>query len=370
LNRTPPGASRGWAPPGANRIAGANSPINNGNPFNNPRDNFLANGGRGAGDFAGGLQGLSSAADAVRQQDFARGAPAAADAFRQQDFARGAASAVDALRQYDGGQGLSKAEDVVDKWWNREYARDLLSSWSWGSGDGGSGWGSSYGTSDSGYGSYSGYGTSDSGYGSAYSTATGGVYDSTGVASEAPVDSAQTSASSNEVGENAGDETAVAKEYMDAALVAFQNGDYAGAQRNSERAIGLVPRNTNLHEFRALCQFADGNYKDAAATLYKVLAAGPGWNWNALSSLYADPQVYTRQLRALEQFVKDHPSDASGRFVLAYHYLVLDHRGQALDQLRQVAKLQPQNKVSAGIVKALENAGKPESAADKPDPAR
>jgi tetratricopeptide (TPR) repeat protein len=368
LDRTPPGASRGWAPPGANRIAGANPLINNGNPFTNPRD---IGGGRGPNDFAGGWQGLSQAADAVRQQDFARVAPAAADALRQQDFARGASSAADALRQYDGGQGHSKAEDVIDKWWNREYARDLLNSWSWGySGDGGSGWGSSYGTSSSGYGGYSGYGASDSGYSSGYSAQAGGIYDSAATASEATFDSAQTSASSNQVAENASDETAGAKQYMDAALRAFQNGDYAGAQSKCERAIGLVPRNTNLHEFRALCQFAQSNYKDAAATLYAVLAAGPGWNWNALSSLYADPQVYTSQLRALEQFVKDHPSDASGRFVLAYHYLVLDHRDPALDQMRQVARLQPQNKVSAGIATALEKAKKPGRAADKPAPAR
>ena len=104
---------------------------------------------------------------------------------------------------------------------------------------------------------------------------------------------------------------------MDAALRAFQNGDYAGAQRECERAIRLVPRNTNVHEFRALCQFAQGKYKDAAATLHAVLAAGPGWNWNTLSSLYTNAQIYTKQLRALEQYVKEQP-EVTRRGVLCW----------------------------------------------------
>jgi hypothetical protein len=37
----------------------------------------------------------------------------------------------------------------------------------------------------------------------------------------------------------------------------------------------LLPSDATLHEFRGLTLFAQGNYKDAAATLYAVLAAGP-----------------------------------------------------------------------------------------------
>src|SRR4029453_3369592 len=104
---------------------------------------------------------------------------------------------------------------------------------------------------------------------------------------------------------------------------------------------------------------------------HPLLAAGPGWNWNTVSSLYGSAQVYTRQLRSLEQFVHDNATDAAGPFVLAYHYLVIDARDSALGQLHEVARLQSQDKVSTGIVQALEKAKKNNAApADKPVPER
>jgi hypothetical protein len=151
-------------------------------------------------------------------------------------------------------------------------------------------------------------------------------------------------------------ETAAAQRRMDLARRAFGKGDYAGAQRECERAIRLLPDDANLHEFRALCQFDQGKYKDAAATLYEVLAAGPGWHWDTLSSFYSSARTYTRQLRALERYVRDRPKDAAGRFVLAYHYLALEQHDAAAGQLRQVVKLQPRDEVSPSILEALEKA--------------
>ena len=85
---------------------------------------------------------------------------------------------------------------------------------------------------------------------------------------------------------NSDKETVAAKQYMDKAVLAFQKGDYAGAQSQCDEAIRLVPGNANMQEFRALCQFAQGKHKDAAATLYAVLAGGPGWDWKTLSLFY------------------------------------------------------------------------------------
>ncbi|MFO0844093.1 MAG: hypothetical protein U0797_17115 [Gemmataceae bacterium] len=141
---------------------------------------------------------------------------------------------------------------------------------------------------------------------------------------------------------------------MDQAVAAFKAGDYPQAMRECDEAVKLLPGDTNLHEFRALVQFAQKKYKDAAGTLYAVLAAGPGWDWNTLSSFYHSEDAYTRQLRALEGFARDHPADAAGHFVLAYHYLVLDQRAAARDQLAEVVKLQPKDKVSAGLLDALD----------------
>jgi hypothetical protein len=159
---------------------------------------------------------------------------------------------------------------------------------------------------------------------------------------------------------------------MDSAQRAFKRGDYADAQAQCEVAIRLLPGEINLHEFRALCQFARGNYKDAAATLHPVLAAGPGWDWQTLNSLYSSAETYTKQLRALEQSVKASPKDAATRFVLSYHYLVLDEGAAGLNQLHRIVELQPGDRVSAGIVEALERTKQnPEAArAPKPGPGR
>src|SRR5262249_2366706 len=116
------------------------------------------------------------------------------------------------------------------------------------------------------------------------------------------------------------DETvAQANKQFDAARDAFMQGDYARAQSLAERAIDLLPSDATLHEFRALTLFAQGRYKDAAATLYAVLAAGPGWDWETMSGLYPDEETYTRQLRTLEERVRKSPDSAEARFALAYH---------------------------------------------------
>ncbi len=153
----------------------------------------------------------------------------------------------------------------------------------------------------------------------------------------------------------------VVKQRMDVARRAFEKGDYSEAQRECDQAIKLLPANTNLQEFRALCQFAQSDYKDADATLHEVLAGGPGWDWKTLSSFYTDAETYTKQLRALERYVRENPKDAAGRFVLAYHDLVLDSPNVAVDHLQEVVKLQPKDTLSATIVEALKkvNSGKP-----------
>jgi tetratricopeptide (TPR) repeat protein len=146
---------------------------------------------------------------------------------------------------------------------------------------------------------------------------------------------------------------AAVERHMNVARREFQKGDYADALRECELAMGLLPGDANLREFRALCQFAQGKYQDSAATLYEVLAAGPGWHWDSISSFYPSAQTYTTQLRALEQHARENPKNAAGRFLLAYHYLALDERDAAAGKLREVIQLQPKDQVSLRILAAL-----------------
>jgi tetratricopeptide (TPR) repeat protein len=144
-----------------------------------------------------------------------------------------------------------------------------------------------------------------------------------------------------------------ANERFDAARKAFYNGDYAKAQELVEQAIQVLPSDATLHEFRALTLFAQKKFKEAAATLYAVLWAGPGWNKDTMATLYPDWDTYTRQLRALESYVKAHPDEAYAHFLLAYHYLVVGSMDQAIAQLKEVVRLDPKDQLSAALVKAL-----------------
>jgi hypothetical protein len=72
-----------------------------------------------------------------------------------------------------------------------------------------------------------------------------------------------------------------------------------------------------------------------------------------MSGLYPNADTYTKQLRALEAYTKDHPKEADAHFVQAYQYLVLGSKDAAVKELKEVSKLQPKDKLSAALVQAL-----------------
>jgi tetratricopeptide (TPR) repeat protein len=149
---------------------------------------------------------------------------------------------------------------------------------------------------------------------------------------------------------------AVPKEALDrfdAARAAFKQGNYPEAQKLVEQAIEILPKDAALHEFRALTLFAQKKYQEAAAAIYAVLSAGPGWTWETLAPMYANPETYTQQLRALEAYARDNPKASAAHFLLAYHYLVLNHPADAVKQLQEVVKLSPNDQLAKQLVQAF-----------------
>ncbi len=140
---------------------------------------------------------------------------------------------------------------------------------------------------------------------------------------------------------------------MDSAREAFRRGDYAQAEALANKAVALLPDDTAVHEFRALTLFAQQKYRDAAAGIYAVLSAGPGWNEETLKSLYADPKAYANQLAALETYAKDNPEASDALFLLAYHQLTAGQLDTARTELERVAQLQPKDRLAAELVQAL-----------------
>ncbi|MDX1944729.1 MAG: tetratricopeptide repeat protein [Pirellulaceae bacterium] len=160
----------------------------------------------------------------------------------------------------------------------------------------------------------------------------------------APLDYSQPLADETPTQQPAGTPTPGMADF-DAARQAFYQGDYAAALTATNKALATLPNDPIIHEFRALVLFAQGKYQESAAGLYSVLAVGPGWDWTTLSSLYPNLDVYTTQLRALENYIRQRPDANDARFVLAYHYLTAGNKDVAADQYKVLYNKSPQDNV-------------------------
>jgi tetratricopeptide (TPR) repeat protein len=154
---------------------------------------------------------------------------------------------------------------------------------------------------------------------------------------------------------------------FDTALAAFKAGQYSQALAGIDASLKELPQDPVLHETRALCLYALGRYKEAAATLNSLLASAPGMDWTSMSSLYGNADDYTLQLRKLETHVKNNATDPSAMFVLAYHYLVIGQNDSAVRALQEVVKLQPKDATAQRMLAAL--APPEEKAAEAATPA-
>ena len=135
------------------------------------------------------------------------------------------------------------------------------------------------------------------------------------------------------------------------ARAAFKSDQFDLALQYTDQALKLAPRDAAINEFRSLCLFALGRYRESAATIHAVLAAGPGWDWTTMVSLYSGEAVYTSQLRKLEAAASADPTAADERFLLAYQYLTADHKDAAVEMWKQVIEIQPKDKLSADLLK-------------------
>ena len=164
--------------------------------------------------------------------------------------------------------------------------------------------------------------------------------------------------SSNPQGGAGGNATATATSdeanaVVDDALAKFKAGDYQGALAGFDRAVKLSPKDSIVHEVRALTLFALGRYPEAAATLNAVLVGAPGMDWTTISNVYGSVDAYTGHLRKLEDYCRSNPDSAAGHFVLAYHYLVGGHADMASEALKVVVAKQPGDMVAKRLLEAI-----------------
>jgi tetratricopeptide (TPR) repeat protein len=176
------------------------------------------------------------------------------------------------------------------------------------------------------------------------------------MAEEAPADVAPAESTT-------GEETSPLMIAFDEARQAFYDGNYDKALEKVNAALVLAKNDALLHEFRSLVLFAKGQYRDSAAAIHSVLAVGPGWDWTTLSGMYPSVDVYTSQLRKLEEFVVANPTSAATHFLLAYHYITCGSTQEAIAQLQEVNRLEPGDTVA---VQVLEMIGGPSAVQQSP----
>jgi uncharacterized protein (TIGR03066 family) len=161
---------------------------------------------------------------------------------------------------------------------------------------------------------------------------------------------------------------------FDAAREAFRAGNFDLALTKVEEALKQLPNDAAFHEFRGLVLFAQAKYQDAASAIYAVLSVGPGWNWTTLSGMYASIDDYTKQLRALEAYGKQHPDSPDAAFLLGYHYLTCGYNEQAAKQLQIVIELLPEDRLAPQLLQMVSGntsgaASQPPAVADATTPA-
>jgi tetratricopeptide (TPR) repeat protein len=140
---------------------------------------------------------------------------------------------------------------------------------------------------------------------------------------------------------------------FDEGLAKFKSGDYASALSTFDATLQQLPGDPVVHEVRALTLFALGQYQPAAAALNSFLSSAPGMDWTTMSGLYGNTNDYTSQLRSLESYCQSNPKDASSHFVLAYHYLALGSKDDAVTALKVVVENQPKDYTAKRMLDAL-----------------
>ncbi len=153
-------------------------------------------------------------------------------------------------------------------------------------------------------------------------------------------------------------------QYFAEAAEAFHAGDYRRALKFAGHAAIESPQNPKAAELMSLASFALGDYRSAAMQAHAALAFGPKPDWNTVYGYYGNVNTYAQQLRALERYSDSNPKSADAHFVLAYQYLITGYTKNAAEELDQVVKLTPQDKLASEIADHLSGRSNQNGASD------
>ncbi|MHB1034399.1 MAG: tetratricopeptide repeat protein [Pirellulales bacterium] len=143
------------------------------------------------------------------------------------------------------------------------------------------------------------------------------------------------------------------EQYLNDARAAFAKGDYRESLRLAGHAAVELPRDPAVHELLSLALFAQKDYRGAAMESHAALSLAPPIDWATLYQYYGNEETYAGQLRALENFVQENPKEAEGHFLLAYHYIMTDHKDAAKRELAAAVAITPADQLAERLIKQL-----------------
>ncbi|MDA0836576.1 MAG: hypothetical protein O3B01_15575 [Planctomycetota bacterium] len=135
----------------------------------------------------------------------------------------------------------------------------------------------------------------------------------------------------------------------------FKENNFEGAEEQFERAHKKDPSSPVPILARGHARFALGEYQKAANDLKAALIT-----YAKLSSIkmdrrdfYDSPETFYNQLAKLEEFVKSHPDDSIGYFLLGYNYYFSGRPTLAKTALERSLAIDSGDKVSKALLSLL-----------------
>src|SRR5208337_1786923 len=124
--------------------------------------------------------------------------------------------------------------------------------------------------------------------------------------------------------------------------LAFSQEEYARAEYRFKVVIEQDPKNARAYFLLAQCQFAQGKYREAVATIHAGLKLKPEWPvnaWRAKELYGANPALFTEHMDQLQQALARRPADPVLLFLYAYQLWFDGREAEARPLFRRAAPL-------------------------------
>ncbi|HVU87307.1 MAG TPA: hypothetical protein VHD36_08295 [Pirellulales bacterium] len=162
--------------------------------------------------------------------------------------------------------------------------------------------------------------------------------------------------------------------YYDRAAAALKAGNYSQVLIELDPVLKEMPEDGDTWMLQAQALFALGTYGKAATALHTALRLLPQSSWGRpvmkAGEYFSSEAEFTARLRALEAYVRTHPREGAGHFLLGYYYGYRGHPSQAVAELRTALQLVTgDDELANALLAPLGSAPAADDAGEKPRPA-